>query len=106
MPANLNNKSPSPLLLHKSRQATIAEELRSGFLQSVMHSQPSPRPSNWPENTAPSTKHHKSMSSQWKDASKGSNAKDPSNPQLVMPVSVVQQCFLMAKAAFLHHQAR
>jgi hypothetical protein len=53
---NSNWKSSSLASLRGSGQATTVEEIKSQFRQSRTAFRPSPRPSNWLENQAPSTK--------------------------------------------------
>ena len=62
--------SSSLVLLQGSGQATTVKEMKSKFTQSLMRSRPSPRPSSWLENPAPSTKPTKSTTFQSNDASK------------------------------------
>ena len=69
-PVNLNGASSSQHLLQGSGQAFTVEGLKSAFHQSRKRSRPSPRPSNWLKNTAPSTEMTKNTSSQWRDALK------------------------------------
>eukprot|EP00957_Ditylum_brightwellii_P163178 12425414-Ditylum_brightwellii.AAC.1 len=64
MQPNLNRKSSSPHLLCRSGHATMAEELRLRFQPPVKPLRPSPRPSNWLENKAQSTRYQKNISSQ------------------------------------------
>jgi hypothetical protein len=69
-PLPLNKESSSQLLLQGSGQGSTVEEMKSKFHQSVMRSQPSPRPSNWLENKVRSTGTKKRTHSQSNDASK------------------------------------
>eukprot|EP00957_Ditylum_brightwellii_P158819 12088518-Ditylum_brightwellii.AAC.1 len=52
MPQNLNEASSSQPLLQGFGQVLMVEDIKSVFHPSQKRSRPSPRPSNWLENTA------------------------------------------------------
>ena len=67
---NLKLTSSSQALLHGSGRVSTAKAVESKFTPSMTRSRPSPRPSNWLENPAPSTKRKGSTPSRYNDAQK------------------------------------
>eukprot|EP00957_Ditylum_brightwellii_P137388 10474808-Ditylum_brightwellii.AAC.1 len=64
MPQNSNEASSSQPLLQGSRQVFTVEDIKSVFHLSRKHSQQSPRPFNWLENTDQSTERIRNTSCQ------------------------------------------
>ena len=88
-----NNLSSSQLSLRGSGQVTSAEAIESEFQPSLRLSRPSPRPSNWLESKAQSTKQKGYTKSQWQGSWKGTDERThPPSHSLLFPSAYQQKC--------------